>query len=170
MADILRGSARTMPRVRAELQASKATTGSLARQYGLSRTTVAKWRARTTTADAPMGPRDPKSTVLTPVEEAMIVEFRRWTLLPLDDVLGCLRDSIPQLTRSSFTDVFCDTASLACRTAGKRPPSEDASQIRRSATCAWTKDPTPFIINPRHLIHTFFVGIQIYKGRPPSGR
>src|SRR4249920_3517463 len=102
MADILHGSARTTPRVRAELQASKEATGNLARRYGLSRTTVAKWRSRTTTADAPMGPRDPKSTVLTPVEEAMIVEFRRRTLLPLDDVLGCLKDSIPELTRSSL--------------------------------------------------------------------
>ena len=49
-----------------------------------------------------MGPRDPKSTVLTPVEEAMIIEYRQRTLLPLDDVLGCLKDSIPKLTRSSF--------------------------------------------------------------------
>jgi hypothetical protein len=49
-----------------------------------------------------MGPRKPHSTVLTPVEEAMIVEFRRRTLLPLDDVLGCLRESIPRLTRSSL--------------------------------------------------------------------
>ncbi len=32
----------------------------------------------------------------------MIVEFRRLTLLPLDDVLGCLKDSIPKLTRSSL--------------------------------------------------------------------
>jgi hypothetical protein len=32
----------------------------------------------------------------------MIVEFRRRTLLPLDDVLGCLRDSIPKLTRSAL--------------------------------------------------------------------
>jgi hypothetical protein len=31
----------------------------------------------------------------------MVVEFRRRMLLPLDDVLGCLRDSIPKLTRSS---------------------------------------------------------------------
>ncbi|MFL9828632.1 IS481 family transposase [Rhodoplanes sp. SY1] len=102
MADVLHGSARTTPRVRAELQASKEKTGTLARQYGLSRTTVAKWRVRTTTSDAPMGPRKPRSTVLTPVEEAMIVEFRRRTLLPLDDVLGCLRESIPRLTRSSL--------------------------------------------------------------------
>lgn len=32
----------------------------------------------------------------------MIIEFRRRTLLPLDDVLGCLRDSIPRFTRSSL--------------------------------------------------------------------
>ncbi len=42
MAGVLHGSARTTPRVRAELQASKATTSTLARLYGLSRTTVAK--------------------------------------------------------------------------------------------------------------------------------
>lgn len=49
-----------------------------------------------------MGPRDPRSTVLTLAEEAMVVEFRRRTVLPLDDVLGCLRDAIPTLTRSSL--------------------------------------------------------------------
>ena len=49
-----------------------------------------------------MGPREPHSTVLTPVEEAMIVAFRQRTLLPLDDVMGCLRDQIPKLTRSSL--------------------------------------------------------------------
>ena len=102
MAGSLHGSARTTPRVRAELQASQETSGALAKRYGLSRTTVTKWRARTTTSDAPMGPTVPRSTVLSAVEEAMIVEFRRRTLLPLDDVLGCLRDTIPKLTRSSL--------------------------------------------------------------------
>ena len=102
MAGSLHGSARTTPRVRAELQASQDTSSALAQRYGLSRTTVTKWRARTTTNDAPMGPSAPHSTVLTLSEEAMVVEFRRRTLLPLDDVLGCLRDSIPKLTRSSL--------------------------------------------------------------------
>jgi len=102
MASILHGSARTTPRVRAELQASKEKASVLAKRYGLSRTTVNKWRSRSTTADARMGPRDPHSTVLTPVEEATIVAFRQRTLLPLDDVMGCLRDSIPKLTRSSL--------------------------------------------------------------------
>ena len=102
MAGSLHGSARTTPRVRAELQASQETSGALAKRYGLSRTTVTKWRARATPDDAPMGPSSPHSTVLTLAEEAMVVEFRRRTLLPLDDVLGGLRDSIPKLTRSSL--------------------------------------------------------------------
>ena len=102
MAGSLHGSARTTPRVRAELQALQKATSTLAQRYGLSRTTVAKWRSRTTTNDAPMGPRSPPSTMLTRIEEAMVVEFRRRTLLPLDDVLGCLRDTIPKLTRSSL--------------------------------------------------------------------
>ncbi len=90
MAGVLHGSARTPPRVRAELQASQETTSVLARRYGQSRTTVAKWRGRTSTSDAPMGPRDARSTVLTLAEEAMVVEFRRRALLPLDDVLALL--------------------------------------------------------------------------------
>ena len=62
----------------------------------------AEWRQRTTTADAPMGPKAPKSTVLTPAEEAIVVAFRQKRLLPLDDVLGCLRDTIPNLSRSAL--------------------------------------------------------------------
>ena len=49
-----------------------------------------------------MGPSSPHITVLSLTEEAVVVEFRRRTLLPLDDVLGCLRESIPKLTRSSL--------------------------------------------------------------------
>ena len=30
------------------------------------------------------------------------MEFRRRTLLPLDDLMGCLRESIPKLSRSSL--------------------------------------------------------------------
>src|SRR5919107_2133912 len=102
MASGLHGSARTTPRVRAELQASQEATSALAARYGLNPKTVAEWRRRTTTADAPMGPSRARSTVLTEAEEAIVVEFRRRTLLPLDDILGCLRESIPRLTRSAL--------------------------------------------------------------------
>jgi transposase InsO family protein len=83
-------------------QAAQGSTRALAARYGLNPKTVAKWRKRPTIADQPMGPRRPRSTVLSEVEEAIIVEFRRRTLLPLDDVLGCLRDAIPKLSRSAL--------------------------------------------------------------------
>jgi transposase-like protein len=103
MASVLHGSARTTPCVRAELQASKESSRALAARYGLNVKTVDKWRKRSTTADAPMGPKAPKSTVLTPAEEAVVVvAFRQKTMLPLDDVLGCLKDTIPNLSRSAL--------------------------------------------------------------------
>jgi integrase-like protein len=101
VASVLHGSARTTPRIRAELKAAQAPARVLAGQYGLNVKTVLKWRNRVETIDAPMGPK-PKSTILTPAEEAVIVEFRRRTLLPLDDVLGCLKDTIPNLSRSAL--------------------------------------------------------------------
>src|ERR671913_1018747 len=69
MAAGLHGSARTTPRVRAELQRAEEGTRALAARYGLNPRTVAKWRARTGTADAPMGPARPRSTALTEAEE-----------------------------------------------------------------------------------------------------
>jgi hypothetical protein len=102
MGSVLHGCARTTPRIRAELQASQESRGTLAARYGLNVKTVRKWRKRTTTTDARMGPKTPKSTVLTPAEEAIVVAFRQKTLLPLDDVLGCLRETIPNLSRSAL--------------------------------------------------------------------
>lgn len=53
-------------------------------------------------ADLPTGPKEPRSTVFSPEEEAVIVAFRRYTLLPLDDCLYALQPTIPHLTRSSL--------------------------------------------------------------------
>ncbi len=49
-----------------------------------------------------MGPKKPRSTVLTAEEEAVIVAFRRHTLLSLDDCLYGLQPTIPHLTRSAL--------------------------------------------------------------------
>src|SRR3712207_160836 len=75
---------------------------ALAKRFGISPTTVQKWRKRSTTADARMGPKEARSTVLTPQEEAVVVAFRRHTLLPLDDCLYGLQPTIPRLTRSAL--------------------------------------------------------------------
>ena len=69
---------------------------------GINPKTVAKWRKRATVEDMKTGPSEPRSTVLTEAEEAMVVAFRRHTLLPLDDCLYALQPSIPHLTRSAL--------------------------------------------------------------------
>ena len=46
-----------------------------------------------------MGPKQPCSTVLTKEEEALLVVFRKHTLLPLDDCLYALQATLPHLTR-----------------------------------------------------------------------
>lgn len=87
----------TAPRVRAELQASQESTRALAARYGLNVKTVAKWGSRSTTTDKPMGPAKPCSVRLSDAEETMVVDFRRRTLLPLDDLLEHLRETLPPL-------------------------------------------------------------------------
>src|ERR687893_2262214 len=128
MAAGLHGSARTTPRVRAELQAAQGTTRGLAARHGLNPKTVAKWRRRTTVTDAPMGPRRPRSTVLTEAEEAIVVELRRRTLLPLDDVLGCLKGTIPNLSRSALHRC------LQRHGISRRPASETTEKRKRFKT------------------------------------
>ena len=53
-----------------------------------------------------MGPKERRSTVLSAEEEALIVAFRKHTLLPLDDCLYALQATIPHLTRSSLHRLF----------------------------------------------------------------
>jgi hypothetical protein len=74
----------------------------LAERHDIHPKTVAKWKKREITAGRPTGPRAPHSTVLSVQEEAIVVAFRKHTLLPLDDCLYALQPSIPHLTRSSL--------------------------------------------------------------------
>ena len=82
MSQRLHGRATTTHATRRALQKSAVPTARLAREFGLNRKTVAKWRVRTTVEDAPMGPKQPRSMSLSPEEEAIAVAFRRYTLLP----------------------------------------------------------------------------------------
>ncbi len=74
----------------------------MASRYGVNQKTIAKWRQRSTVNDLPTGPRQARSTVLSVEDEAIVVAFRRHTLLPLDDCLYALQATIPHLTRSSL--------------------------------------------------------------------
>src|ERR687885_2267123 len=102
MGQVLHRSARTTEAVRRAIQHSQASLRALAKRYGVNPKTVAKWRARASVADQRTGPKDPHSTVLSPEDEAIIVAFRRHTLLPLDDCLYALQPTLPSLTRSSL--------------------------------------------------------------------
>ena len=74
----------------------------MSRELGINPKTVAKWRKRQTVEDQKTGPTEPRSTVLSEEEKAVVVAFRRHTLLPLDDCLYALQPTIPHLTRSSL--------------------------------------------------------------------
>lgn len=65
-----------------------------------------EWKARSSTGDQPTGPRQPRSTTLSVDEEAIVIAFRRRTLLPLDDCLYALQPTIPHLTRSTLHRCF----------------------------------------------------------------
>jgi transposase InsO family protein len=102
MGQVLHGSATTTEAVRRAIQGSQESLRALAKRYGINPKTVAKWRGRNATLDRPTGPKQSRSTVLSIEEEAVIVAFRRHTLLPLDDCLYALQATIPHLTRSAL--------------------------------------------------------------------
>lgn len=87
MGQVLHGCATTTEAVRRAIQHSQASLRALAGRYGINQKTVAKWKKRSSAADLPTGPREPRSTVLSAEDEAIVVAFRRHTLLPLDDCL-----------------------------------------------------------------------------------
>jgi len=107
MGQIVRGSARTTEATRRAIQNSQESLRVLAARHGINPKTVAKWRSNA--SDLRMGPEEPSSTVLAKDGEPIIAAFRKHTLLPLDDCLYALQESIPHLTRSSsvITSAVC---------------------------------------------------------------
>ena len=102
MGQVLHGSATTTAAIRRAIQHSQESLRGLAKRYGINPKTVAKWRSRSSVQDRPTGPKRAQSTVLSVEDEAVVVAFRRHTLLPLDDCLYALQATIPHLTRSSL--------------------------------------------------------------------
>jgi IS30 family transposase len=102
MGQVLHGCATTTEAVRRAIQNSQESLRALAKRYGINQKTVAKWKQRTSVGDLPTGPKEPHSSTLSLEEEAIVVAFRKHTLLPLDDCLYALQPTIPHLTRSSL--------------------------------------------------------------------
>ena len=125
MGQVRHGSARTTSAIRAAIQRSQESLQTLANRHGINPKTVAKWRKRPTTTDAPMGPT-PVSTVLTVKHEAIVVAFRKHPLLPLDDCPYALRATIPHLSRSALHRCFQGHGirRLPLSEAGQSPPKK----------------------------------------------
>lgn len=79
MGQVHHGSATTTAGIRRAIRHSQESLRALAKRYGINQKTVAKWKKRFSVADLPTGPEEPRSTVLSPEEEAVIVAFRRYT-------------------------------------------------------------------------------------------
>jgi RNA-directed DNA polymerase len=130
MGQVLHGSATTTEAVRRAIQNSQECLRALATRHGINPKTVAKWKKRTSVADLPTGPKSPTSTVLSADEEAVIVAFRRHTLLPLDDCLYALQPTIPApdaLVASPVSAASRDRASARHR--GRQAGQEEVQEL-----------------------------------------
>jgi len=134
MGQVLHRCARGTEAVRRAIQGSQASLRVLARRHGVNPKTIAKWRQRCSVADLPTGPKQAGSTVLSCEEEAVVVAFRRHTLLPLDDCLYALQATIPQLTRSSLHRCFQRHGISRLPEVEATDRLEASSRPRRSAT------------------------------------
>jgi hypothetical protein len=94
--------ATTTPRVRRAIQASEETNLVLAKRHGVNRKTIAKWKARESISDDQMGPKNPRSSLLTVHDEAIILAYRWRTRLALDDAHLRLKRLMPELSRSAL--------------------------------------------------------------------
>lgn len=100
----LHSQARTTPKIRAEIKASKGkmTIDQAAKHFNVSRSTIIKWRNRDSVEDRSHRPRR-LQTSLTSIQESMVVELRCTLLLTLDDLLVVVREFIkPDMGRSSL--------------------------------------------------------------------
>ncbi len=98
----LHKNARTTPAIRAEIAASSESTRALAKRFGVSELTIAKWRKRASVNDLPHTPHRLQTT-LSPAQEAIVVELRKSLLLPLDDLVAVTKEFIcPKASRSGL--------------------------------------------------------------------
>ncbi|MDQ6977149.1 MAG: hypothetical protein Q9M75_03455 [Ghiorsea sp.] len=96
-------NARTTPKTRQEIQASDETNAQLAQKYGVDIATIRKWRGRDFIIDAPVIQRKTRFS-FNPWQEYLIVQFRCYLYLGLDDLLTITNEYIkPDTSRSALS-------------------------------------------------------------------
>ncbi|ATQ58597.1 hypothetical protein [Paracoccus yeei] len=132
MGQVRHACATTTHAVRTAIQRSQASTAALSRELGIDPKTVAKWRKRETVEDRKTGPKEPRSTVLSEGEEAMVVAFRRYHYDSHDQLRTHLADF---MAAYNFARRLKALSGLT--------PYEYICKI-------WTSEPDRFIVNPIH--------------------
>jgi transposase InsO family protein len=102
MGQILHGKATTTHVVRAKIQESEESAAVLSEKYSINPKTVLKWKKRDGVEDQKCGAKPGQNSVLTELDEAVIVQARTKTLLPLDDLYDLLLPLVQALTRSNL--------------------------------------------------------------------
>ena len=99
----LHANATTTPKTRHYIQASNQSVTQLADELGVSEDTIRRWKRRDGVADGSHTPHRLQTT-LTPAQEVVVVmELRKTSLLPLDDLLVVTREFIhPEVSRSGL--------------------------------------------------------------------
>jgi AcrR family transcriptional regulator len=88
--------------VRTAIQYSCEGVRALCSRYGLNPKTIRRWRDRDDIASRKPGPRAPVTTALRPLAEAMVVCFRRFAMLSLDDCHHLLSSASLTISRASI--------------------------------------------------------------------
>ena len=98
----LHANATTTPKVRFRIQHSRQSVAELAAEFGVSETTIRRWRSRTTVDDRSHTPKH-LAISLSPIEEALVCELRTRLALPLDDIVEVMRRCLnAKLSRSAI--------------------------------------------------------------------
>jgi hypothetical protein len=154
------GSARTTPRVRRKIQESEEKNTVLAKRINVSRNTIAKWRARESTSDERMGPKYPRSKVLTLNDEALVLAYHWRTRLTLDDSLVRLKRLIPKLTRSALYRCLKRNGLNNIGWADVRPPPLKSAGLAGSYFFEITANEVAIPDGPFGLAYAVFLAVE----------
>lgn len=98
----LHKNATTTPATREAIQNATGSDYELARQFGVCRDTIRKWRRRDTVLDGSHTAHRLQTT-LNAGQEELVIYLRTQLLLPLDDLLAVVREFIePEMSRSAL--------------------------------------------------------------------
>lgn len=146
----LHALARTTIRTRTEIKESSASLTELAKRYDVSMATVRKWKSRDSQHDLSNRPHK-LCTTLTPAQEAIVVELRCLTLLPLDDLMAVVREFINAEVSRSGLDRCLRRHGVANLRELQARALADAGEVQAALKTFKDCEPGFFQIDVKHL-------------------